>query len=139
MDTNPSIMQSLFCPSLHCSFLYSFISKCLPVKNSANGAKIVTPTDFQIASLAPLKERSIFLIVVPYEVLILSLIGLDWVMNSSLNNYMVGMMQCSDWPSLSHMLTPTVRMVGRRPQILDTGQGNMGSFLHLCCYHRKAS
>lgn len=42
---------------------------------------------FQIASLAPLKERSMFLIVVPYKVLTLSLTGLDWVMNSSLNNY----------------------------------------------------
>lgn len=46
----------------------------------------LTLNGFQIASLAPLKERSMFLIVVPYKVLTRSLTGLDWVMNSSLNN-----------------------------------------------------
>lgn len=68
--------------------MYSSISKYLSVKHSENGAKMVTSTWLpQIASWASLKKRSMFLIAVPYKVLTLSLIGLDWVMNSSLNNY----------------------------------------------------
>lgn len=67
---------------------------------------------FQLASLAPLRG-SMFLTVIPYKVLTLSLIGLDWVMHSSLNNY-YGQEDALLWLAQPEpCATPVVRVIGR--------------------------